>query len=43
MVPSGMRGHKSERVRSSMIYSAHGRSTLRYIVVDGGIVAIERI
>lgn len=39
--PSGIRDHKSERVRLSMIYSSHGRSTLRYIVVDGRIVAIE--
>lgn len=30
-------------VRSSMIYSSHGRSTWRYIVVDGRIAAIERI
>lgn len=26
-----------------MMYSSHGRSTSRYIVVDGRIVAIERI
>lgn len=39
--PSGIRDHKSVRVRSAMIYSSHGRSTLRYIVVDGRIVTIE--